>query len=178
MSTVDVVDSQRVAGPLRLCSILPDALIADDAAARLHRYANGLRRALNNAATAALMAAAAAPRASLTTPAPRKPSPNSPAPEPYRPTAAPETQGHDPGTGAVGASPASHAKPSPLKPAIPLSSKPAGNTGWAPLPDHHLARHHGYPGQRRRSRTLRMQSVTGSGSAVSGGRGRGCRGAG
>jgi type II secretory pathway predicted ATPase ExeA len=36
-----------------------DQLIADDAAARLHRYANGLPRALNNAATAALMAAAA-----------------------------------------------------------------------------------------------------------------------
>lgn len=36
-----------------------DALIADDAAARLHRYANGIPRALNNAATAALMAAAA-----------------------------------------------------------------------------------------------------------------------
>jgi type II secretory pathway predicted ATPase ExeA len=36
-----------------------DPLIADDAAGRLHRYANGLPRALNNAATAALMAAAA-----------------------------------------------------------------------------------------------------------------------
>jgi type II secretory pathway predicted ATPase ExeA len=36
-----------------------DPLIAADAAARLHRYANGLPRALNNAATAALMAAAA-----------------------------------------------------------------------------------------------------------------------
>ena len=36
-----------------------DALVADDAAARLHRYANGIPRALNNAATAALMAAAA-----------------------------------------------------------------------------------------------------------------------
>lgn len=36
-----------------------DQLIADDAAARLHRYANGIPRALNNAATAALMAAAA-----------------------------------------------------------------------------------------------------------------------
>jgi general secretion pathway protein A len=36
-----------------------DPLIADDAAARLHRYANGIPRALNNAATAALMAAAA-----------------------------------------------------------------------------------------------------------------------
>ena len=36
-----------------------DPVIADDAAARLHRYANGLPRALNNAATAALMAAAA-----------------------------------------------------------------------------------------------------------------------
>jgi type II secretory pathway predicted ATPase ExeA len=35
-----------------------DPLIADDAAARLHRYANGIPRALNNAATAALMAAA------------------------------------------------------------------------------------------------------------------------
>lgn len=32
---------------------------SDDAAARLHRYANGLPRALDNAATAALMAAAA-----------------------------------------------------------------------------------------------------------------------
>jgi type II secretory pathway predicted ATPase ExeA len=36
-----------------------DPLIADDAAARLHRYANGIPRALNNAATAALIAAAA-----------------------------------------------------------------------------------------------------------------------
>ena len=36
-----------------------DPLIADDAAARLHRYANGLPWALNNAAAAALMAAAA-----------------------------------------------------------------------------------------------------------------------
>jgi type II secretory pathway predicted ATPase ExeA len=36
-----------------------DQLIADDAAARLHRYANGIPRALNNAATAGLMAAAA-----------------------------------------------------------------------------------------------------------------------
>jgi Type II secretory pathway, component ExeA (predicted ATPase) len=35
-----------------------DPLIADDAVARLHRVANGLPRALNNAATAALMAAA------------------------------------------------------------------------------------------------------------------------
>lgn len=36
-----------------------DPLVADDAAARLHPYANGLPRALNNAATAALMAVAA-----------------------------------------------------------------------------------------------------------------------
>jgi type II secretory pathway predicted ATPase ExeA len=36
-----------------------DPLVADDTAARLHRYANGLPRALNNAATAALIAAAA-----------------------------------------------------------------------------------------------------------------------
>jgi len=36
-----------------------DALIAGDAAARLHRYSSGLPRALNNVATAALMAAAA-----------------------------------------------------------------------------------------------------------------------
>jgi len=36
-----------------------DPLVADDAAARLHRYSNGIPRALNNAATAALMAAAA-----------------------------------------------------------------------------------------------------------------------
>ena len=35
-----------------------DPLIADDAVARLHRLANGLPRALNNAAIAALMAAA------------------------------------------------------------------------------------------------------------------------
>jgi type II secretory pathway predicted ATPase ExeA len=35
-----------------------DPLLADDAVARLHRVANGLPRALNNAATAALMAAA------------------------------------------------------------------------------------------------------------------------
>ena len=34
-------------------------MIADDAVTRLHRYANGLPRALNNAATGALMAAAA-----------------------------------------------------------------------------------------------------------------------
>jgi type II secretory pathway predicted ATPase ExeA len=36
-----------------------DALFVDDAIARLHRVANGLPRALNNAATAALVAAAA-----------------------------------------------------------------------------------------------------------------------
>jgi type II secretory pathway predicted ATPase ExeA len=37
-----------------------EALFADDAVARLHRVSNGLPRALNNAATAALMAGAAA----------------------------------------------------------------------------------------------------------------------
>jgi type II secretory pathway predicted ATPase ExeA len=37
-----------------------DPVFADDAAARLHRVASGLPRALNNAGTAALMAAAAA----------------------------------------------------------------------------------------------------------------------
>ena len=37
----------------------PEPLFADDAIARLHRVANGPPRALNNAATAALMAAAA-----------------------------------------------------------------------------------------------------------------------
>ncbi len=36
-----------------------DALIADDAIARLHRFSGGIPRALNNAATAALVAAAA-----------------------------------------------------------------------------------------------------------------------
>ena len=36
-----------------------EPLFADDAVARLHRVANGLPRALNNAATAALIAAAA-----------------------------------------------------------------------------------------------------------------------
>ena len=36
-----------------------DPLFADDAVARLHRVSNGLPRALNNAATAALIAAAA-----------------------------------------------------------------------------------------------------------------------
>ena len=36
-----------------------EPLFADDAVARLHRIANGLPRALNNAATAALIAAAA-----------------------------------------------------------------------------------------------------------------------
>ena len=35
-----------------------EPLFADDAVARLHRVSNGLPRALNNAATAALMAAA------------------------------------------------------------------------------------------------------------------------
>jgi type II secretory pathway predicted ATPase ExeA len=40
-----------------------DPLLADDAVARLHRYANGLPRALNNAAVAALIAAAAAGKA-------------------------------------------------------------------------------------------------------------------
>jgi type II secretory pathway predicted ATPase ExeA len=35
-----------------------EPLFADDAVARLHRIANGLPRALNNAATAALIAAA------------------------------------------------------------------------------------------------------------------------
>ena len=34
-------------------------LFADDAIARLHRHSNGIPRALNNAATAALIAAAA-----------------------------------------------------------------------------------------------------------------------
>ena len=37
-----------------------EPLFADDAAARLHRVSSGLPRALNNAATAALIAAAAA----------------------------------------------------------------------------------------------------------------------
>ena len=36
-----------------------DPIIADDAAARMHRYANGIPRSLNNAARAAFMAAAA-----------------------------------------------------------------------------------------------------------------------
>ncbi len=36
-----------------------EPLFADDAISRLHRVANGLPRALNNAATAALIAAAA-----------------------------------------------------------------------------------------------------------------------
>ena len=36
-----------------------DPLFSDDAIARLHRVANGLPRALNNAATAAIIAAAA-----------------------------------------------------------------------------------------------------------------------
>ncbi|HYS30125.1 MAG TPA: hypothetical protein VEQ12_11600 [Candidatus Limnocylindria bacterium] len=36
-----------------------DPLFADDAIARLHRVSNGLPRALNNAATAAIIAAAA-----------------------------------------------------------------------------------------------------------------------
>jgi type II secretory pathway predicted ATPase ExeA len=36
-----------------------EPLFADDAVARLHRVSNGLPRALNNAATAAIMAAAA-----------------------------------------------------------------------------------------------------------------------
>lgn len=40
-----------------------DPLIADDAVARLHRAANGLPRALNNAAVAALIAAASAGKA-------------------------------------------------------------------------------------------------------------------
>lgn len=40
-----------------------DPLIADDAVARLHRVANGLPRALNNAAVAALIAAASAGKA-------------------------------------------------------------------------------------------------------------------
>ena len=36
-----------------------DQVFADDAAARMHRYSNGIPRALNNAARAGLMAAAA-----------------------------------------------------------------------------------------------------------------------
>ena len=36
-----------------------DPLFADDAVARLHRFSGGVPRALNNAATAALVAAAA-----------------------------------------------------------------------------------------------------------------------
>ena len=35
-----------------------DPLIADDAVSRLHRFSGGIPRALNNAATAALVAAA------------------------------------------------------------------------------------------------------------------------
>jgi len=35
-----------------------DPVFADDAVARLHRFANGLPRALNNAATAAMISAA------------------------------------------------------------------------------------------------------------------------
>ena len=40
-----------------------EPLFADDAIARLHRVASGLPRALNNAATAALVAAASAGKA-------------------------------------------------------------------------------------------------------------------
>jgi type II secretory pathway predicted ATPase ExeA len=63
LAPMDLADS---AGYLRHHLTLAgrgDPLIADDAVARLHRYANGLPRALNNAATAALVAAAAAGKA-------------------------------------------------------------------------------------------------------------------
>src|SRR5216683_1229031 len=50
------IDEAHLLSPAQLEEL---RLMANDAAARLHRYANGLPRALNNAATAALMAAAA-----------------------------------------------------------------------------------------------------------------------
>jgi len=40
-----------------------DPVFAEDAVSRLHRFAGGIPRALNNAATAALVAAAAAGKA-------------------------------------------------------------------------------------------------------------------
>lgn len=60
--TIRAMDIGESAAYLRHHMVLAgreDPLFADDAVARLHRVANGLPRALNNAATAALMAGAA-----------------------------------------------------------------------------------------------------------------------
>ncbi len=60
--TIKAMDIGESAAYLRHHMVLAgreDPLFADDAVARLHRVANGLPRALNNAATAALIAAAA-----------------------------------------------------------------------------------------------------------------------
>jgi hypothetical protein len=59
-----------------------EPLFADDAVARLHRVSNGLPRALNNAATAALIAAAADSKDLITTPVPRRQQPSSHGTEP------------------------------------------------------------------------------------------------
>ena len=59
--SIKAMDLAESAGYLRhhLALVGRDApLFADDAIARLHRVSNGLPRALNNAATAALIAAA------------------------------------------------------------------------------------------------------------------------
>ncbi len=104
-----------------------DPLIADDAAARLHRYANGLPRALNNAATAAHMAAAADVKSVVDDACAKKSHRR--AHQNLRPphAAAPAT----PGPSSVGrrccASPHSYAERSSLKRAKRLSSKVAGD---------------------------------------------------
>jgi len=55
-----------------------EPLFADDAVARLHRVSNGLPRALNNAATAALIAAAAENKDLVDDACARRPPPSSP----------------------------------------------------------------------------------------------------
>ncbi len=48
-----------ISATISLSPAAPTSLFADDAVVRLHRLSNGIPRALNNAATAALIAAAA-----------------------------------------------------------------------------------------------------------------------
>jgi type II secretory pathway predicted ATPase ExeA len=58
IKAMDIGESAAYLGHHLARAGLDTPLFADDAIARLHRVANGLPRALNNAATAALIAAA------------------------------------------------------------------------------------------------------------------------
>ena len=59
LSAMDIGESAAYLRHHLALAARDEPLFADDAVARLHRVANGLPRALNNAATAALIAAAA-----------------------------------------------------------------------------------------------------------------------